>query len=240
MEYKYKKETIALCLPVYDKVFPKAWLADMDLMENLARLFPPENIAKWYCHKLNQPHPQNYLMNSVLENRPLYGVVGRPLRASKIADWILWVEDDTTPPANSFEILREQADPAERPVMHGLSFDKMPPYDPSIWRVKADGSGQIEPIRDWKDDTLYRIAHSGTCIMLLHTSVLNKLKRPWFRMQPFEPGCQGMIPCTSFSQRMHEAGVPIHAYTGCIAGHIAEPQEVNAKISRAMHARKQA
>lgn len=231
----YSKETIALCMPVYDKVYPKAWLADMELMENLARIFPPENIAKFYAHKLPQPHAQNFLMNSVLQNRPLFGVVGTPLKAKVKADWILWIEDDTTPPANSFELLRQHADPVNRPVMHGLSFDRVVPHDPSIWRVKPDKSGEIEPIYDWEDNTLYRIAHSGTCIMLMHTSALERMEKPWFRMQPYEPGIQGMIPCISLSHRMHEAGIPIWAFTGCIAGHMGEPVEVTAEMSRKIH-----
>ena len=150
---------------------------------------------------------------------------------------MLWVEDDSTPPADSFHKLRAFDDPVERPVMHGLSFDRMAPHHPSIWRVKSDGSGQIEPIHDWTDNTLYRVAHSGTCVMLVHTSVWDRLKRPWFRMQPFEPGCQGMIPCISLSQRMHEAGVPIYGYTGCVAGHMSDATEIGQKISRGIHSR---
>jgi len=141
------------------------------------------------------------------------------------------VEDDTTPPANAYQLLRQVADPAERPVVHGLSFDRMPPYAPSIWRVAKDGKA-VEPIWDWEPDKMYRIAHSGTCISLFHVSVFEKLKRPWFRMQPFEPDCGGIIPCISLSKRMHEAGVPIYGFTGCIAGHMGDAVEITAEISR--------
>lgn len=232
-------ETLALCLPVYDQVHHKAWLADMLLAAELGRLFPPENLAVWAIHKLPQPHAQNYLVQSVLNNRPSYGVVGRPLRSATRPDWMLWVEDDSTPPPNSYQLLRQYADPDEKPVMHGVSFDRMMPHAPSIWQVKKDGSGKIEPIWDWQENKLYRIAHSGTCVVLFHTSVWERLKRPWFRMQPFEPGCQGIIPCISLSQRMHEAGIPIWAYTGCVAGHMGEAVEVNAEISRGVHAKTQ-
>ena len=229
----YQTETVALCLPVYDQVHHKAWMADMLLSMELGRLFPPENLAMWVCHKLPQPHAQNYLVQSVLSNNPAYGVVGHPLKAKNRPDWMLWVEDDSTPPPDSFQLLRQFADPVERPVVHGISFDRAGNNDPSIWRVKSDGSGRIEPIQDWQGNTLYRVAHSGTCIALFHTSVWERLKRPWFRMQPFEPGCQGMIPCISLSQRMHEANVPIYAYTGCVAGHMSEAVEITPDISRA-------
>ena len=228
----YSQETVALCLPVYDQVHHRSWKADMLLSMELGRLFPPENIAVWVCHKLPQPHAQNYLVQSVLSNTPAYGVVGNPLRAKSRPDWMLWVEDDSTPPADSFQLLRQFADPVGKPVVHGISFDRAGSNAPSIWRVKSDGSGMIEPIWDWQDNTLYRVAHSGTCIALFHTSLWERMKRPWFRMQPFEPGCQGMIPCISLSQRMHEANIPIYAYTGCVAGHMSEAVEVNAEISR--------
>lgn len=222
---EYKNETVALCMPVYDKVDHRAWLAHMQLAVHLGSIFSPDQLALSCMHKMPQPHAQNYLCNSVLNHKMPNG--NRP-------DWILWVEDDTTPPPNSFELLRQHADPIERPVMHGISFDRMPPHDPSIWRGGLDDKGALrrEPIRDWRPDTLYKIAHSGTCIMLMHTSVLEKLKRPWFRMQPFEPECEGMIPCISLSMRMHEAEVPIYAFTGCIAGHMTEAVEVTADYSR--------
>lgn len=147
------------------------------------------------------------------------------------------MEDDTAPPVDSFELLRQHADPDTRPVVHGLSFSRTPPYAPSIWRVK-EGTNGIEPIWDWEENTLYRIAHSGTCVSLFHVSVFEKLERPWFRMQPFEPGCEGMIPCTSLSRRMHEAGVPIYGFTGCIAGHMSDAIEVGPEISQRARAPK--
>jgi len=210
-------------MPVYDRVFPKAWFSHVQITETLARQFPPERLAILYARGLSQPHAQNFLVQSVLSNKKAYGVEGRLLPGGR-PDWILWVEHDTVPPPNAFDLLRQHADPETRPVMHGLSCDKKPPYAPSIWRAKPDGKG-IEPIFDWQPNTLYRVAHSGTCISLFHTSVFDKLKRPWYRMRPFEPGHGGMIPCISLTQRMHEAGVPIWAFTGCIAKHLGDEIE---------------
>ena len=230
------KETLALCLPVYDQVHHKAWTADILLAMELGRLFPPENLAVWVCHKLPQPHAQNFLVESVLTNRPAYGVTGTPLRAKQTPDWMLWVEDDSVPPPDSYQLLRQYADPKEKPIVHGISFDRMMPHDPSIWKTDPQDNRRVVPIHDWQDNTVYRIAHSGTCLFLAHTSLWERLKRPWFRMQPFEAGVQGMIPCISLSQRMHEADVPIYAFTGCVAEHIGEPVAVNAEISRGIAA----
>ena len=147
----------------------------------------------------------------------------------KVPDWILWVEDDAAPPANGYDLLRSKADPELRPVMHGVSFDRAAPHYPSIWREK---DGRIEPIHDWQDDKVYRISHSGTCFCLIHSSVFLKMERPWFRMQPPEPGCESIIPCRSLSESMKAAGIPIMAYTGCVASHMGEHVEVDADLSR--------
>lgn len=223
-------ERVALCMPVWDQVFPKAWMAHLQLMAELARTIPKDNLGLFYSHGLTQPHAQNFLVQSVLSNSQSYGVVAHPIPGGP-ADWILWVEHDTTPPPDAFHLLRAHADATKRPVMHGVSFDKKYPFAPSIWEAHKSGQG-IRPMYDWEPNTLYRVAHSGTCISLFHTSVFDKLKRPWYRMKPFEPDGAGMIPCISLTKRMHEAGVPIFAYTGCVAGHIGERQEITEQVSR--------
>ena len=225
------QETVALCLPVYDRVFPKAWFAQAQMVAELARIIPKENLQFYKVRGLPQPHAQNFLFSSVLLMTREYGVEAVIPPGGKRADWILWVEHDSCPPADMYRLLRDKADPVERPVMHGLSFDKVFPFAPSIWRAKTDGKS-IEPIWDWQDDTMYRLAHSGTCGCLIHTTVFDRIKRPWFRMRPSEPGMPGMIPCISLSRRMHEANIPIYGYTGCIVSHLGDENEVNGVVSR--------
>lgn len=230
-----KQETVALCMPVYDKVYPKAWAKQMELAMSLGRQLPPEALGIFYIHKMPQPHAHNFLFNHVLGTQEWPQYVRQFGKLQGCPDWILWVEDDAAPPTNGFELLRKQADPVERPVMHAVSFDRAKPYFPSIWRYTEDGQG-IEPIHDWEGNKLYRLAHSGTCFCLIHTSVFYKMKRPWFRMQPPEPGVQSMLCCRSLSDRMHEAGIPIWGYTGCVATHLGEHEEVGPELSRAYYA----
>lgn len=229
----YSNETVALVMPIYDKVYPRAWAGHMGLAMRLGRLLPPENLGIFYIHKMPQPHAQNFMLNHVIGDQkwPQYvhefgGLDG------KCPDWILWVEDDAAPPHDGFELLRDQADPVERPVMHAMSFDRAPPHHPSMWGYVDESRTGITPIHDWKDNTLYQLAHSGTCFCLIHTSVFKKLERPWFIMRPPEPGVQGLLCCGSLSARMHEAGVPIHGYTGCVTTHMGEHVEVDAARSR--------
>lgn len=206
----------------------------MELMANLGRRFSPENLGIFYIHKMPQPHAHNFLFNHVLGTQkwPQYVHEFGGLNG-KVPDWILWVEDDAAPPGNGFDLLRSKADPEKRPVMHAISFDRAMPHSPSIWREVGN---RIEPIHDWKDDAVYQVAHSGTCFCLIHSSVFARMERPWFKMMPPEPGCPSILCCQSLSQRMREAGIPIMAYTGCVATHMGEHVEVGSKISRGIHA----
>ncbi len=225
-----KKESVAICLPIYDKVYPRAWAAHMELAMNMGRDFPRENLGIFYIHKMPQPHAENFLLNHIIGTKkwPQYvhefgGLDG------KVPDWVLWIEDDAVPPTNGYELLRSKADPVKRPVMHSISFDRARPFFPSIWR-RVDG--QLHPIHDWKNDTVYQIDHSGTCFCLIHASVFPKLKRPWFDMRTSEPGCDGILTCRHLAERMTEAGIPIMAYTGCVTNHMGEHVEIDANISR--------
>lgn len=207
----------------------------MELAMNLGRKFSPENLGIFYIHKMPQPHAQNFLFNHVLgaQKWPQYVHEFGGLNG-KVPDWILWVEDDACPPPDGFNLLRSKADPIARPVMHGISFDRAMPHSPSIWR---EADGRIAPIHDWKDDSVYQVSHSGTCFCLIHSSAFKKMERPWFEMRPPEPGCDSILCCRSLSQRMHEAEIPIMAYTGCIVTHMGEHVEIGPAISRGIHAR---
>lgn len=220
-------ESVIVCMPVYDKVHPLAWLADMELMVSLARRFKPEKLAIINVRKLTQPHAQNVMCNHANDMRQPDG---------KPFDWLLWIEDDTTPPPNAFDLLREQAHPEYRPIVHAISFDRQDDLDPSIWtgsEPTEKGEVYIRPIRQWKPDTLYRIVHSGTCCSLFHMSIWDKLKKPWFRMQPFDSSMGvGLAPCQSLSQRIYEAKIPMYGYTGCVVGHIGDEVVIGAEESR--------
>jgi len=229
-----ENESVAVIMPIYDKVYPRAWAGHMMMMAKLSRLIKPENLGVMYCHKMPQPHSQNFLLSHATRTvnwgqyvHEFGGLNG------KCPDWVLWVEDDAAPPENGFELLREQADPIERPVMHAMSFDRARPHYPSMWQYTDETRTKDRPIHEWKDDTLYQLSHSGTCFCLIHTSVFKKMERPWFKMQPPEPGVPDcIIPCRSLSQSMHRAGIPIHGYTGCVASHMGEHLEVDADYSR--------
>ena len=165
-------ESVIVCMPVYDKVHPQAWDADMALMAELARAFPKGRLAVQSTARLTQPHAENTMIRRA---RKMRTIDDQPF------DWLLWIEDDTLPPPTIFADLRAHAS-VERPVVHGLSFDREPPYDPSIWEYVTEEGEQvgIRPIRDWMADSVYYVAHSGLCGSLFHMSVWDRLTEPWF------------------------------------------------------------
>ncbi len=217
------QESVIVCMPVYDKVHPLAWEADLAVMAELARAFPRGYLGVQATARLTQPHAENTMIAQAQAARTIDGT---PF------DWMLWVEDDTLPPPDIFARLREHAS-AERPVVHAISFDRLPPYDPSIWEyvVEDDKPVGLRPIRQWAPDTLYQIAMSGTCGTLFHMSVWDRLARPLFRMMPSQEGHGGVSSCVGLGLRFQEAGIPMFAYTGCVVPHISDPVVVDAAVS---------
>lgn len=223
-----QNESLIVCMPVYDKIHPLAWEADMKLTAALAREFPAGQLAFLTQRRLTYPYAFNAMCKRAMDGRAKDG---------KPFDWMLWIEDDTLPPPDAFRVLREQADPVKRPIMHALSFDRNGDYDPSLWqggRVEGDDDGiYIQPIRDWEPNKLYRIIHSGTCCVLFHMSIWDKLERPWFRMQPPDDVAGvGLMPHVSLSQRIFEAKIPMYGYTGCIVPHIGDEEVIGEAASR--------
>jgi len=221
-------ETLVVAMPVYDRVHWQAWRGDLMLAARLARRFPEGSLAFIDLHGLPQPHAQNLLIRRCLDMAmPSTGL--RP-------DWILWVEGDTVPPPDSYDKLRAQAHPDTAPVVHGLSVDRDPPYQPSAWRFVREGGKVValRPLYEWEPDKMYRVDHSGTCLTLFHSSVFGKLKEPWFRMRPFLQGeHKGAQCCISLSARMHGAGIPIWLYTGCLVPHVSAELVVDPTMARA-------
>jgi len=218
-------ETLIIAMPVYDKIEPLAWSAHLALMGHLARRFDENQLYVMHVHRLAQPHAENKLMHAANRLRT---------QEDKPFDWLLWIESDTCPPADAFDVLREQADAREHRVVHAVSFDREPPYDPSIWDQVTNDKGEIvgvRPIREWEPDRLYPVAHSGLCCSLFHMSVWDELERPWFRMRPFAPGEGGLVACMSLSIRFWQAGIQQYGYTGCVIPHIGEPVLIDENYS---------
>lgn len=145
-------------------------------------------------------------------------------------DWLLMIDSDQRVPVESFDLLVQTADKEKRPVVSGLVFAavweglSLRPV-PAIFYQTEDGG--ILPYDDYPKNSIVEIAACGAAYMLIHRSVLNKIRDNapadvkdwcWFQDGPI-PGNRWLSEDLMFSSRLREHGFKLHAHTGAKAGH---------------------
>jgi len=145
--------------------------------------------------------------------------------------WLLIIDSDERLPIEMFMKLIDTAHDKERPIVAGLVFAAF--FDnkdnlravPTIYRNTIDKG--LQPIDDYPIDSVIEVDAAGTGCLLIHRSVLEKLREnatpnqgkdwAWF--------VEGAIDGTYFgedllfSKRLQSLGYKIHAHTGAILAH---------------------
>jgi len=145
--------------------------------------------------------------------------------------WLLMIDSDERLPMETFFKLVDAAHDKDRPIVSGLVFAAF--FDnqdnlravPTIYRMTTDKG--LQPIDDYPIDTLMEVDATGTGCLLVHRSVLEKMREnatvnqgrdwAWF--------VEGAIEGTYFgedllfSKRLKAMGYKIHAHTGAILPH---------------------
>jgi hypothetical protein len=145
--------------------------------------------------------------------------------------WLLMIDSDERLPMETFFKLVDAAHDKDRPIVSGLVFAAF--FDnqdnlravPTIYRMTQDKG--LQPIDDYPIDTLLEVDATGTGCLLIHRSVLEKMREQatpnqgkdwaWF--------VEGAIEGTYFgedllfSKRLKSMGYKIHAHTGAILPH---------------------
>lgn len=189
----------------------------LSLMEIVRTL--PTRIASYHCVEGTGllTKSRNIIVKHYLDN-PSTG------------DWLLMIDTDQRVPVDSLNKLIEAADKNKRPVMSGLVFAAV--YNglslrpvPAIFYQTPDGG--ILPMDNYPKDTVVEIAAAGAAYLLIHKSVLQKIRDNapddlkdwcWFQDGPIN-GNRWLSEDLIFSTRLREAGFKMHAHTGAIAGH---------------------
>jgi cephalosporin hydroxylase len=175
----------------------------------------------WPATPMNLPQIRNHLTVAMLD--------------STQADWLLWVDADAGFDPDICDRLVEAADPIERPVVGALAFmvAKREPDGMGGWRWTPaptlydwggpDGKPGFFHRYEYPDNTVLRVAATGCHMLLVHRSVLEKLRAEhgdtWFdRVLLYED--QGTLgEDFSFCARLARAQVPIHVHTGVKTSH---------------------
>lgn len=179
----------------------------------------PEKIASYHC-----------VEGTGLLTKSRNIIVKHFLDTPGTGDWLLMIDADQRVPVESFDKLVAAADKNKRPVVSGLVFAAvweglaLRPV-PSIFYLTPEGG--ILPFDNYPKDEVIEIAAAGAAYMLIHRSVLKKIRDAspedvkdwcWFQDGPI-PGNRWLSEDLTFSTRLREHGFKIHAHTGARAGH---------------------
>lgn len=135
---------------------------------------------EWVAARYNQVIPTNWSKTDMVQY--LNGYI--PLRYT-VADaqnmavqacldggfqWLMFIEDDTIPPADAFLRFTEYMDKADIPVVSGLYFTRSVPPEPMVYRGRGN-----HYFRDWKlEDKVWADGVPTGCV-IIHADLLKAM-----------------------------------------------------------------
>lgn len=146
-------------------------------------------------------------------------------------DWLLMIDSDEYLAPEAFEKLVEAADKDKYPFICGLYFGLdqtnhtyIKPV-PLIFKMTDRG---VEPYFDYPRNEIVEIYAAGTGAMLIHRSVLEKMREAygevygedwcWFQDGPLD-GNKWLSEDLNFCQRAQDIDIKIFAHTGVLLPH---------------------
>ena len=150
-------------------------------------------------------------------------------------EWLWFVDTDMGFQPDAVYSLLDVADPTERPVVGALCFAlRETHYDgfggcrvmpaPTLYSVARNPEGHMGFAVRWTypENTLVQVAGTGAAFLLIHRSVLEKLRADhgdhWFDQVRYQDG-RLLSEDLSFCYRLGSAGVPVFVHTGVKTTH---------------------
>lgn len=147
------------------------------------------------------------------------------------SDWLLLIDSDEQLTLEAFDKLLETAHDKERPVVAGLVFAGFgvegaayPKPVPAIFQDAPEG---FLPLYNYDKNSVFEIDAAGTGCLLIHRSVLEKMRETadpnqgtdwcWFWDGPVDGNWIGED--LLFCRRVKALGFPIYVNTGAILPH---------------------
>jgi len=147
------------------------------------------------------------------------------------SDWLLLIDSDEQLTLEAFDKLLETAHDKERPVVAGLVFAGFgiegAPYPKPVPAIFQDAPEGFLPLYKYDKDSVFEIDAAGTGCLLIHRSVLEKMRETadknqgtdwcWFWDGPIDGNWIGED--LLFCRRIRALGFPIYVNTGAILPH---------------------
>lgn len=125
------------------------------------------------------------------------------------ADWLWMVDVDMTFAPDTVERLLEYADPEKAPIVGGLcfGFDENGQIEPTLYGLAGD---EDDPVvvryHEWIPDSMYQVAATGAACLLMHKTVLERMRD--FE-HPARPGRRGFNDAFPWFQELSHGGRPV-------------------------------
>jgi GT2 family glycosyltransferase len=147
------------------------------------------------------------------------------------SDWLLLIDSDEQLTLEAFDKLLETAHDKERPVVAGLVFAGFgiegAPYPKPVPAIFQDAPEGFLPLYKYDKNSIFEIDAAGTGCLLIHRSVLEKMRETadknqgtdwcWFWDGPVDGNWIGED--LLFCRRIRALGFPIYVNTGAILPH---------------------
>lgn len=147
-------------------------------------------------------------------------------------DWLLMVDTDMVFSPDAIYQLLAVADEKERPIVGGLAFvaGRGGNIYPTMYRIEnrvsEGGTGtDVGIIETWPDNSLVRVDATGAACILMHRSVLEKMRevvgepQPWYAETVDKASGSEYGEDFTFCVRATRLGYPIYVHTGVEFGH---------------------
>jgi len=154
------------------------------------------------------------------------------LKKEERPEYLFFFGDDMIPDWDAFVKLYDAMQEEQWDMLTGLYFLKGEPPTPLMWRDEIVGA--MKPGRDFVLGERVRVDLTGLDFTLIRTSLLEKMKSPWFKTGPskysemyevLEPyiGLNGFVSHTEdawFIQKSRPFGAKIGVHTGVRVSHL--------------------
>jgi hypothetical protein len=146
------------------------------------------------------------------------------------SDWLFWVDSDVVVSPDTFNILWESKDAAERPIVSGVYFTTDQPEEPLMTPmptlfnfINTEESVGVARIHPMPKNQLIKIGAAGMGFVLMHRSVVEKIRvvipdAPLF--SDIGHGKNFLGEDIYFFALCDKAEVPVYAHTGATAPHM--------------------
>jgi len=218
-------EIVAVAMPIYESVKRAAVYSFSSMMMNMARTIPEGNL--WNLRPKNErmgwPYSDYWYIMSMLEQER---------QAGRKADWLLYLEDDVIVPQNLFSLLREAADPVDRPIMSTVGYSRDDPYWPGV--LELDENGVEYQWRVAPEDGVREVSGAPFCAILIHRRIFDVVPEPWFNLMPMATNSRYACgPDRWFFQQCAKAGIYPHVRCDVNIEHILPPVTMDRRKSEA-------